>query len=73
MYNIRAEAIEILNQQADNDLIDLYYGDESGFSEQGYYPYAWQFSDEKVAPPVTHGKQPRRRTAQLLRNTDQTK
>ena len=57
MYNIRAEAIEILEQQADNELIDLYYGDESGFSEQGYCPYGWQFSDEKVAIPVTHGKQ----------------
>ena len=57
MYNIRAEVIEILEQQADNELIDLYYGDESGFSEQRYCPYGWQFSDEKVVIPVTHGKQ----------------
>lgn len=26
-------------------------------SEQGYSPYAWQFKDEKVEIPVTHGQQ----------------
>lgn len=57
MYNVRAEAIQILEQQAENQEIDLYYGDESGFSEQGYSPYAWQFKDEKIVIPVSHGQQ----------------
>ena len=35
----------------------MYYADQSGFSEQGYCPYAWQFADEKVSVPSTHGQQ----------------
>lgn len=29
--------------------IDLFYGDESAVSSQGYVPYGWQFPDEKVS------------------------
>jgi transposase len=36
-------------------LIDLYYGDESHFSSQGYVPYGWQFKDERVSIPVEKG------------------
>lgn len=57
LYAVRVEALSILEQQANNQHIDLYYGDESGVSEQGYCPYAWQFKDEKVAVPASHGKQ----------------
>ncbi len=28
--------------------IDLYYGDESQISEQGYVPYGWQFKEENI-------------------------
>jgi transposase len=30
-------------------LIDIFYGDESHVSSEGYVPYGWQFPDEKVA------------------------
>jgi transposase len=29
--------------------IDLFYGDESHVSSEGYVPYGWQFADEEVA------------------------
>ena len=38
-------------------MIDLYYADETGVSEQGYCPYGWQFKDEKISIPVRHGEQ----------------
>lgn len=30
-------------------VIDLFYGDESHFSSEGYVPYGWQFPEEDVA------------------------
>jgi len=36
--------------------IDLYYGDETKVSEEGYVPYGWQFDDEDVAIEVTKGR-----------------
>lgn len=57
MYAVRREVLSILEQQADNQQINLYYADESGVSEQGYCPYGWQFKGEKVSVPATHGKQ----------------
>lgn len=36
-------------------LIDLFYGDESQVSSEGYVPYGWQFSDEEVYIPVEKG------------------
>lgn len=53
---MRVEALAILEQQAENQLINLYYADESGISEQGYCPYGWQFKDEIVSIPATHGQ-----------------
>lgn len=35
--------------------IDLYYGDESQFSSEGYVPYGWQFPEEKVCVLVEKG------------------
>ncbi len=29
--------------------MDLYYGDETNVSTQGYVPYGWQFPDENVS------------------------
>ena len=36
-------------------LIDLFYGDETCVSSQGYVPYGWQFAGEKVAIYVEKG------------------
>ena len=36
--------------------IDLYYGDETKISQQGYVPYGWQFNDEDVFIQATKGK-----------------
>lgn len=47
----------MLEQQAENQSIRLFYGDETGVSERGYCPYGWQFKDETVSVPSTHGKQ----------------
>lgn len=35
---------------------DLYYGDSTTVSEQGYVPYGWQFADEDLAIEVCRGK-----------------
>ena len=51
------ERLTLLEQQAENKQIDLFYADESGISEQGYSPDGWQFKDEKVSIPVGHGQQ----------------
>ncbi len=51
------ERLALLEQQAEDKQIDLFYADESGISEQGYSPYGWQFKDEKVSIPVGHGQQ----------------
>lgn len=48
--------LALLEEQARAGTIDLYYGDESRVCEQGYVPYGWQFKDEKVGVPSTHGK-----------------
>lgn len=40
------QELEIL---AEKGLIDLFYGDETCVSSEGYVPYGWQFPDEKVA------------------------
>jgi transposase len=47
----------LLEQQSQLAKIDLFYGDESGFSELGYVPYGWQFKDEKIGITATRGKQ----------------
>jgi transposase len=44
-----------LEEQSERGLIDLFYGDTGRVSEEGYVPYAWQFKDEKVGIPSTHG------------------
>jgi transposase len=40
------QELEALSQQG---LIDLYYGDETGVSTEGYCPYGWQGKEEKVS------------------------
>ena len=56
LYEVRKETLSLIEQQAELGNIDLYYGDETRFSEQGYVPYAWQFDDEEVAIEVCKGK-----------------
>jgi transposase len=46
------QELEKLSKQG---LIDLFYGDESRVSSEGYVPYGWQFPDEKVAVYVEKG------------------
>jgi hypothetical protein len=57
IYNVRVETLSVLEKQAENQEIDIFYGDESGVSEQGYSPYGWQFKDEKVSIPASNGQQ----------------
>lgn len=56
LYQIKKEALGLLEKQSQQGHIDLFYGDESQVSEQGYVPYGWQFADEQVAVPVTKGR-----------------
>ena len=46
----------VLEKQAQQGVIDLFFGDETKFSEQGYVPYAWQFKDENIAIKACKGK-----------------
>lgn len=46
----------MLEQHSSADHFDLFYGDESQVSEQGYVPYGWQFWDESVSIPAHKGK-----------------
>ena len=38
------------------NIIALYYGDESGFCLTSALPYGWQFPGEQVAAPPRHGQ-----------------
>jgi transposase len=56
LYEVRKEALSLLETQSRAGNIDLYYGDETKVSEEGYVPYGWQFEDEQVAIEVTKGR-----------------
>lgn len=56
LYEVRREALSLLEAQSRAGNIDLYYGDETKVSEEGYVPYGWQFEDEQVAIEVTKGR-----------------
>ena len=45
----------MLEELSQKGLIDLFYGDESHVSSQGYVPYGWQFPDENVSILVEKG------------------
>lgn len=38
-----------MEQRSSRSEIDLYYGDETQISEEGYVPYGWQCKDENIA------------------------
>ena len=44
-----------LERLAEQGFIDLFYGDESRVSSQGYVPYGWQFPGEDIVIPVRKG------------------
>lgn len=48
--------LALLEGQAQADHIELYYGDETRVSEEGYIPYGWQFSDEQVCIASKRGR-----------------
>lgn len=56
LYQVRKEALKLLEEQAEKGNLDLLYGDETRFSEQGYVPYGWQFDDEEVSIAACKGK-----------------
>ena len=56
LYEVRKESLIELEKQAQQGGIDLFFGDETKFSEQGYVPYAWQFKNEKIAIKACKGK-----------------
>jgi transposase len=47
--------LQELERLAEQGLIDLFYGDESHVSSEGYVPYAWQFPGENIAIAVCKG------------------
>lgn len=49
LYASKKEDLQELEKLSVEGKIDLFYGDESCVSSQGYVPYGWQFSNEKVA------------------------
>ncbi|MCP4443190.1 MAG: hypothetical protein GY810_30155 [Aureispira sp.] len=44
--------LSLLEQQSQENLIEIFYGDESSVCETGYVPYGWQFDDEQVFIPA---------------------
>lgn len=53
---IKIAGLHLLEQQAEQGHIDLFYADETAVSELGYVPYGWQFSDETVYIPSQRGQ-----------------
>lgn len=48
--------LERLTKKADAGLIDLVYGDQSGFNLAAKVVYAWQKRGERIVIPVSRGK-----------------
>ena len=46
----------LLEPQAEQGRIDLFYGDETAVSQPGDVPYGWPFKDEAVSIPACRGK-----------------
>lgn len=47
--------MHLLEQRSEKGEIDLFYGDETRLSEEGYVPYGWQFKDENVTIAAAKG------------------
>jgi len=50
-YELKKKEIENLSQRADKEEINLFFGDESGFSLVPSVPYAWQEIGENIEVP----------------------
>jgi transposase len=48
VYAHKKEQLIELEELAQQELIDLFYGDESHVCSEGYVPYGWQFPQESV-------------------------
>ncbi len=46
----------MLESLSEDELIDIFYGDESRVCETGYVPYGWQFPDEEVSIGAQRGQ-----------------
>ncbi len=55
LYASKKADLQELESLFEKGLIDLFYGDESQVSSEGYVPYGWQFADEQVAIYVEKG------------------
>jgi transposase len=53
---VRREALGLLEEQSRQGQVDLFYGDESQVSPEGYVPYGWQFEGERVCIESARGK-----------------
>jgi transposase len=49
LYQARKEALEVLLEEDEQGVIDLWYYDESGFCLVPYIPYAWQEQGETLS------------------------
>jgi hypothetical protein len=50
------QQLQLLEQQSKQGQIELYYGDETRVSTEGYVPYGWQFQDENISIASAKGK-----------------
>ena len=53
---MRSQALELLEEKSRQGQVDLFYGDESQVSPEGYVPYGWQFAEEQVGIESAKGK-----------------
>jgi transposase len=51
LYAYKCQKLQELENQWEEGLIDLYYGDESHVCTSGYVPYGWQFKGEDYYVP----------------------
>ena len=53
---MRRETLALLETQAEQGQIEIFYGDEAQVAQSGYVPYAWQFKGEQVSVPAGRGR-----------------
>ncbi|MGV3585469.1 MAG: IS630 family transposase [Adhaeribacter sp.] len=56
LYQVRSEALGLLEEQSRQGHVDLFYADESQVSPEGYVPSGWQFAAEDVSIESAKGK-----------------
>ncbi|MEM9831395.1 MAG: IS630 family transposase [Bacteroidota bacterium] len=52
LYEVKAQALAMIEAQSRAGHIDLFYADETRVSTEGYVPYGWQFAHEKLTIEV---------------------